>query len=228
LLDRICKVLQGIRQISCKLPEVLDSSASLLISGDRPFDSGLFSLRFRIVRSTSANGRARNRRAEFFTDDFPPSDDSLSLEWPGAHAKQFASFFTGCYKFCAGLDRAPTPQMTPNAIKAAAPPTFTRWGLFHFVAERCCKAGVLASGTTPLWPHQRGLFVARADSPVFGPQPLRDISLRLFSTADARCIEQCLDEGAERGPDSGYLWGARNRGHCLPAGSKQQSHANVF
>jgi len=30
------------------------------------FDSGMFSLRFRIVRSTTANGQARNWRGEFF------------------------------------------------------------------------------------------------------------------------------------------------------------------
>jgi len=39
-------------------------------SGDQPFDSGLFSLRFRIVRSTTAAAQARNRRVEFFTDDY--------------------------------------------------------------------------------------------------------------------------------------------------------------
>ncbi len=40
-------------------------------------------------------------------------------------------------------------------------------------------------------------------STVFGPQHFRDISLRLFSTADMQCIKQCLNEGAECGPDSG-------------------------
>jgi len=42
---------------------------SLPTGGDRPLDSGLFSVRFGIVHSTSANGQARNPHFDFFTDD---------------------------------------------------------------------------------------------------------------------------------------------------------------
>jgi hypothetical protein len=46
-------------------PPRSDSSASLATSGGRPFDSSLFAVQFRIVRSTSADGRARNPHVLF-------------------------------------------------------------------------------------------------------------------------------------------------------------------
>jgi hypothetical protein len=50
-------------------PQVSDSSPSSSIRDDRPFDSGLFPLRFRIVRPTNAKWIAGGRHVEFFTDD---------------------------------------------------------------------------------------------------------------------------------------------------------------
>src|SRR5262249_5088754 len=78
-LDRICKVLQKILQISCKLPEVSDSSAGLPTSGDRPFDSGLSSLRFHIVRSTSARGQCAMRASNFSQTAFSASSKTGSI-----------------------------------------------------------------------------------------------------------------------------------------------------
>jgi hypothetical protein len=57
------------------------------------------------------------------------------------------------------------------------------------------------------WAPSAGPFCCRAVSSVFGPQHSSDISLTLFSAADARCIEQWEMWGAECGLDSGYLWG---------------------
>jgi GNAT superfamily N-acetyltransferase len=63
--DGICKVLHKFLQIPCKLVEAPRSSLSSSTSSDPALDSGLFSFRFVIVRSTAANRQAGNLHVNF-------------------------------------------------------------------------------------------------------------------------------------------------------------------
>src|SRR5262249_8169790 len=68
--EKIPKPLSRRRQILCKIAGGIGLFRELPCQLQSTFDSGMFSLRFRIVRSTSANGQARNWRVEFFTDNY--------------------------------------------------------------------------------------------------------------------------------------------------------------
>jgi hypothetical protein len=74
-------------------------------------------------------------------------------------------------------------------------------------------------------PNLIGAFFVPDDRPlVSGPQQFWNISSKLFSALDARCIKQCLSEGAraERGPDFQMAWGQWKSGPLLPPPQREQ------